>query len=214
VCLCVLICILVSKTYSDDNVNAISASSLMGVKHTTASWYRQTKKNNLNKNFHKPKLNGITSTKVLACVLWILKNLDNDVMRTWLADCTRQRANNTLSILTLCIKRFYNGSNKKVSVVVKRVCVSFAARAFRRSIKHFVFQFRVTVTNVRIATILNRRIRPAPRTPRNRRPTIYITITVAIITVCRRRPARRLCQRRPRHIRPRPPTTSNPDWKT
>lgn len=83
----------------------------MGVKHTTASWYRQTNKN----NSRKCKLNIITSTKVLACILWILKNLDIDIMLVWLAESSRQRVQNTLSILTLCINRFYNSSsNKKV----------------------------------------------------------------------------------------------------
>lgn len=92
---------------TDENVNAISASSLMGVKNTTASWYRQTNKNNC----RKPKLNAVISTKVLACILWILKNLDNDIMQVWLAESSHQRAQNTLSILTLCINRFYNNSN-------------------------------------------------------------------------------------------------------
>lgn len=84
----------------------------MGIKNTTASWYRQTSKN----NNRKPKLNTVTSTKVLACILWILKNLDNDIMHIWLAESSRQRAQNTLSILTLCINRFYNNLNsfKKV----------------------------------------------------------------------------------------------------
>ncbi|XP_025407791.1 dedicator of cytokinesis protein 7 isoform X2 [Sipha flava] len=95
------------ETNSDDNVNAISASSLMGVKNTTASWYRQTNKNNCRKS----KLNAVTSTKVLACILWILKNLDNEVMHVWLAESSFQRAQNTLSLLTLCINRFYNNSN-------------------------------------------------------------------------------------------------------
>lgn len=85
----------------------------MGVKHTTASWYRQTNNNNCSE---KPKLNAITSTKVLACVLWILKNLDNDVMQTWLTKSSRRMAKNVLSILTLCIKRFYNSSKKKVNI--------------------------------------------------------------------------------------------------
>lgn len=104
-----------SETNTDDNVNAISASSLMGVKNTTASWYRQANKN----NYRKSKLNTITSTKVLACVLWILKNLDTEVMHVWLAHASRQRAQNTLSILTLCINRFYNNSN------YKKVCLCF-----------------------------------------------------------------------------------------
>lgn len=103
----------------------------MGVKHTTASWYRRTTKNNAADNCHKPKLNAITSTKVLACVLWILKNLDDDVMHTWLANSSRQRAKNTLSILTLCIKRFYNGPNKKVGVVLFIVHRGRVSRPFR-----------------------------------------------------------------------------------
>lgn len=105
-----------TETTSDDCVNAISASSLMGVKHTTASWYRQTNKNNC----HKSNLNMVTSNKVLACILWILKNLDIDVMLIWLTESSRQRVQNTLSILTLCINRFYNKSNyKKVLQISK-----------------------------------------------------------------------------------------------
>lgn len=95
-------------------MNAISASSLVGIKNTNASLYKHTNKN----NWRKIKLNAITSTKVLACVLWILKNLDNDIIHVWLANSSRQRAQNTLSILTLCINRFFNSSNnsKKVSI--------------------------------------------------------------------------------------------------
>lgn len=98
----------------------------MGVKHTTASWYRQTTKNNC----HKSKLNMVTSTKALACILWILKNLDIDVMLVWLTESSGQRVQNTLSILSLCINRFYNKSNnyKKVFIILKcpffTVCVS------------------------------------------------------------------------------------------
>jgi hypothetical protein len=95
-------------------VNAISASSLMGVKNTTASWYRQTNKNNC----RKPKLNVVTSTKVLACILWVLKNLDNDIMQVWLAESSHQRAQNTLSILTLCINRFYKNSYNYKKVLI------------------------------------------------------------------------------------------------
>lgn len=115
-----------TETNSDDCVNAISASSLMGVKHTTASYYRQTNKNNC----HKSKLNMVTSTKVLACILWILKNLDIDVMLVWLTESSRQRVQNTLSVLTLCINRFYNKSNsyKKVfnyfKILIFKFCVS------------------------------------------------------------------------------------------
>lgn len=104
-----------SETNTDNNVNAISASSIMGVKNTTASWYRQTSKNNC----RKPKLNAVTSSKVLACILWILKNLDNDVMRVWLADSSYQRAYNTLSILTLCINRFFTNSKNSKKVLTK-----------------------------------------------------------------------------------------------
>lgn len=93
-------------------MNAISASSLMGVKHTTASWYRQTNKNNCRKS----KLNVVTSTKVLACILWILKNLDTNIMIVWLAESSPQRVQNTLSILTLCINRFFNNSNNRKKV--------------------------------------------------------------------------------------------------
>lgn len=92
----------------------------MGVKNTTASWYRQTNKNNC----RKPKLNAVTSTNVLACVLWILKNLDNDIMRVWLTDSSRQRAQNTLSILTLCINRFYNNSNNYKKVLINFVLLN------------------------------------------------------------------------------------------
>lgn len=90
----------------------------MGVKNTTASWYRQTSKNNC----RKPKLNAVTSTKVLACILWVLKNLDNDLMQVWLAESSHQRAQNTLSILTLCINRFYNNSYN-----YKKVFINFCA---------------------------------------------------------------------------------------
>lgn len=101
-------------------MNAISASSLMGVKNTTASWYSQTNKNNC----RRPKLNTVTSTKVLACILWILKNLDNDIMQVWLAESSHLRAQNTLSILTLCINRFYNNSNNYKKVFINFIWVS------------------------------------------------------------------------------------------
>lgn len=106
----------VSQTNVVDNVNAISASSLVGIKNTSALYYKKSNKNNC----RKPKLNTIISTKVLACVLWILKNLDNDVMHQWLADSSCQRAHNTLSILTFCINRFFSNSNnsKKVSTMI------------------------------------------------------------------------------------------------
>lgn len=86
----------------------------MGVKNTTASWYTQNKN-----NYRKSKLNAVTSTKVLACILWILKNLDNNIMHIWLADSSHQRAQNTLSILTLCINRFFNNSNNYKKVLIQ-----------------------------------------------------------------------------------------------
>jgi hypothetical protein len=64
-------------------------------------------------------LNAVTSTKVLACILWILKNLDNEVMHVWLAESSFQRAQNTLSLLTLCINRFYNNSNNYKKVFIR-----------------------------------------------------------------------------------------------
>lgn len=105
-------------------MNAISASSLMGVKNTTASWYTQTNKN----NYRKSKLNSVTSTKVLACILWILKNLDNNIMHVWLANSSLQRAQNTLSILTLCINRFFNNSNNYKKVLIKIICTRNSSR--------------------------------------------------------------------------------------
>lgn len=102
-------------------MNAISASSLIGVKNTSASWYKHT---NIS-NCRKLKLNTITSTKVLACVLWILKNLDNNIMHVWLANSPRQRAQNTLSILTLCINRFFNSSNNSKKVSIKFILYIF-----------------------------------------------------------------------------------------
>lgn len=114
-----MFCVIISASdiNTEDNVNAISASSLIGVKNTTASCYRQTNKTT---NCQKSKLNSFISTKVLAAILWILKNLDNDVMHVWLVGSSRQRAQNTLSILTLCINRFYNNNNsfKKVFLLI------------------------------------------------------------------------------------------------
>lgn len=78
--------------------------------------YNSFNMNSINTISDKLKLNEITSNKVLAGILWILKNLDNDIKFVWLSNSTSQRAQNTLSILTLCIERFYNNSNKKVLI--------------------------------------------------------------------------------------------------
>lgn len=122
----------------------------MGVKNTTASWYRQTNKNNC----RKPKLNAVISTKVLACILWILKNLDNDIMQVWLAESSHQRAQNTLSILTLCINRFYNNSNNYKKVLINIICVShiFKTLIVNTLYNKFLLNFRVT-TNVCIVIL-------------------------------------------------------------
>lgn len=75
--------------------------------------YNRFTSNTINDVCDKLKLTEITSNKVLACILWILKNLDNDIKLVWLSNSSCQRAKNILSILTLCIERFYNNSNNK-----------------------------------------------------------------------------------------------------
>ncbi|RZF36641.1 hypothetical protein LSTR_LSTR012320 [Laodelphax striatellus] len=87
---------------------AIAGTSMFGVK--TA----QMERFSLFQQSRKTGLNGETTRNLLICFLWVIKNMDKEVLRQWWIDLPLQRLRQLLEVLDICISCFeYKG--KKIT---------------------------------------------------------------------------------------------------
>ncbi|XP_026681191.1 dedicator of cytokinesis protein 7 isoform X2 [Diaphorina citri] len=83
---------------------AIAGTSMFGIKTDNYKLFQQTRKVNLSMDNTK---------NILICFLWILKNMDKDILKQWWAEMPVSRLNQLLQVLGLCVSCFeYKGKTK------------------------------------------------------------------------------------------------------
>ncbi|KAG8222990.1 hypothetical protein J437_LFUL002713 [Ladona fulva] len=102
---------------------AIAGTSMFGTKTTGAEGYDSQKQP------RKSSLSSETSRNLLICFLWVIKNVDKNVLKLWWAELPLTRIHQLLEVLNICISCFeYKGKK-----TIKRAQQNFGKTSDIRS---------------------------------------------------------------------------------